>query len=162
MTSRSVVTRSPGWINLLLKPRSAYRVALNREQWDQLPAHLQTTQQASGKCYVGCGATHSIMERCNFSCTSCYLSEVANTVPPLSFQAVKIQLDALRRSLGPAGKAQLTSGEVTLLPKEELGRMVAYAREIGLDPMVMTNGERLFDQPGYLEEALSVRHDHRI
>ena len=52
------------------------------------------------------------------------------------------QLDDLRDYLGPAGKCQITSGEVTLLPAEDLGRIGAYALRIGLDPMVMTNGER--------------------
>ncbi len=48
------------------------------------------------------------------------------------------------------GKVQITSGEVTLLEPDELGRIVAYAREIGLDPMVMTNGQRFTDDPDYL------------
>ena len=33
---------------------------------------------------------------------------------------------------------------------EDLGRIVAYARRIGLDPMVMTNGQRLLQNPAYL------------
>jgi len=133
------------------RPRADERLELNREQWERLPEHLRTPQQASGRAYVGCGATHGVMERCNFSCTSCYLTDVANTLPPLPFEEVRAQLDTLRRNLGPAGKAQLTAGEVTLLSKHELGRMVAYARRIGLDPMVMSNGERFIDMPGYLE-----------
>ena len=145
------MSRLSGWLRALAKPRADGRIELNRCQWERLPEHLRTPQQAAGKCYVGCGATHGVMERCNFACTSCYLTDVANTVPPLPFEEVKAQLDTLRRFLGPAGKAQLTAGEVTLLPKEELGRMVAYARQIGLDPMVMSNGERFVDEPGYLE-----------
>jgi len=57
------------------------------------------------------------------------------------------------------GSASVTSGEVTLLPVEDLGRIVAYALEIGLDPMVMTNGERLLQQADYL--ATLVR-DHGL
>jgi len=56
----------------------------------------------------------------------------------------------LRRNLGPMAKVQITSGEVTLLEPEKLGRIVEYAREIGLDPMVMTNGQRFSDRPEYL------------
>ena len=145
------MSRLSRWLRALAKPRADERLELNRRQWEQFPEHLRTRQQAAGRCYVGCGATHGVMERCNFSCTSCYLTNVANSLPPLPFEEVKAQLDTLRRFLGPAGKAQLTSGEVTLLPKEELGRMVAYARSIGLDPMVMSNGERFTDEPGYLE-----------
>ena len=99
---------------------------------------------------MACGATHSIMERCNFACTSCYLSDVANYTQPLPLAQVQEQLDALRDHLGPGGKCQITSGEVTLLDPHELGRIVAYARKIGLDPMVMTNGQRLLQIPDYL------------
>ncbi len=90
------------------------------------------------------------MERCNFRCTSCYLSDVANQTRPLPFPEVQRQLDALRAELGWGAKVQITSGEVTLLPVEELGRIVAYARSIGVDPMVMTNGQRFLDVPRYL------------
>lgn len=119
-------------------------------RWSELPSHLQTQQQLAGVAGVSCGATHSVMEKCNFACTSCYLSAVANYARPLPFDQVREQLDALRRYLGEGGKAQITSGEVTLLPKQELGRIVAYARQIGLDPMVMTNGQRLLQVPDYL------------
>ena len=112
-----------------------------------------------GRGLVACGATHGVMERCNFACTSCYLTEIANAVRPLPFAEVKRQLDALRDYLGPAGKAQITSGEVTLLSMEELGRIVTYARSIGLDPMVMTNGERFLDEADYL---LVLVRDHGL
>ena len=62
----------------------------------------------------------------------CYLSEEANYARPQPFPEVRAQLDALRAELGPGGKVQITSGEVTLLVSEKLGRIVAYAREIGL------------------------------
>jgi len=103
-----------------------------------------------GRRLVACGATHGVMERCNFACTSCYLTEIANSVQPLPFSEVKQQLDTIRRHLGPEGKTQITSGEVTLLPREELGEIIAYARGIGLVPMVMTNGERFIEEPTYL------------
>ncbi|MEM7245605.1 MAG: radical SAM protein [Acidobacteriota bacterium] len=147
------------WLRALLKPRTDEREALNREQWERLPERLRTPQQASGRAYVGCGATHGVMERCNFSCTSCYLSDVANTLPPLPFDEVREQLETLRRHLGPAGKAQVTAGEVTLLPLDELGRIVSHARDIGLDPMVMSHGARFEDEPEYLE---SLVRDHGL
>lgn len=118
--------------------------------WQSLPETQRTAGQIAGVTAVGCGATHSIMERCNFSCTSCYLSAAANATRPAPFEDVCRQLDDLRSYLGPAGKCQITSGEVTLLPAADLGRIVAYALSIGLDPMVMTNGERLLDDPAYL------------
>ena len=125
------------------------RHKLYQECWDRLTPHLKAPQQLAGVAGVACGATHSIMEKCNFSCTSCYLSDVANKTEPLQFEAVKEQLDALRHHLGAGGKVQITSGEVTLLPRDELGRIISRAKEIGLDPMVMTNGQRLLQVPDY-------------
>ena len=123
---------------------------LFKARWAQLPAQLRRPQQFIGVNSVACGATHSIMEKCNFACTSCYLTEAANYTRPLPFAQVKEQLDVLRRHLGKGGKVQITSGEVTLLPVEKLGPIVAYARAIGLDPMVMSNGQRLLQVPDYL------------
>jgi molybdenum cofactor biosynthesis enzyme MoaA len=121
-----------------------------RSFWRALPELQRTDGQIAGVNAVGCGATHSVMERCNFSCTSCYLSEAAQATEPAAFDEVCQQLNELRAWLGPGGKCQITSGEVALLPVEALGRIVTYARRIGLDPMVMTNGERLLDDPDYL------------
>ena len=117
---------------------------------DDLPGHLDVSEQVAGYGAVACGATHSIIERCNFACTSCYLTDIANETRPAPFEDVARQLDDLRAYLGTYGKVQITSGEVTLLKPDELGRIVRYAREIGLDPMVMTNGQRLLQVPGYL------------
>jgi molybdenum cofactor biosynthesis enzyme MoaA len=137
-----------------LRVRVRWHRALFAVKRAELPNELRTPQQFIGINSVGCGATHSIMEKCNFSCTSCYLSEVANYTRPLPFEQVATQLDALRAHLGVRGKVQITSGEVTLLPVGELGRIVAYARQIGLDPMVMTNGQRLLQAPSYLSELV--------
>ncbi|NKB69919.1 MAG: hypothetical protein GKR89_22835 [Candidatus Latescibacteria bacterium] len=150
------VKRLSGWLQGWWTRRARRRVhylawrRLCRQRWESLPASVRTLQQVAGVGGVACGATHSIMEKCNFACTSCYLSEVANHTEKLPFEKVRQQLDELRRHLGPGGKVQITSGEVTLLEPDELGRIVAYARGIGLDPMVMTNGQRLLQKPDYL------------
>jgi len=94
------------------------------------------------------------MERCDLACTSCYLGEEANASRPLEAAEVYDQLDALREFLGPQGKAQITSGEVTLLPREVLGKYVGYAKKIGLDPMVMTHGRRFLEEPEYLRDLV--------
>jgi hypothetical protein len=139
-----------GWIIPVLEPRPEEKLKLISQKWSELDPSLRLPQQAAGRSNNSCGATYGIMEQCNFSCTSCYLPAIANHCPALSFAAVRQQLDALRAYLGPTGKAQITSGEVTLLPQNELGRIIAYARSIGLDPMLMTNGQRLLEDPRYL------------
>jgi len=113
-----------------------------------------TTHQMLGKAAVACGATHHVMEKCNFSCTCCYLGPEANKTEPLPFVEVKEQLDHLRAVLGKGGKAQITAGEVTLLPLEDLGKIVAYARSIDLDVMVMSHGQRFIEEPEYLKSLV--------
>lgn len=132
-----------------LRQRRGLR-ALYRTHWKQLAPELRTPQQLTGIAGIACGATHGVEERCNFACSSCYLTDLANRTRALPFRDVKTQLDQLRSHLGHGGKAQITSGEVTLLPVAELGRIVAYAKHIGLDPMVMTNGQRFLQDPAYL------------
>ena len=60
-----------------------------RDRWRSLPPKLRTDQQLAGVGAVACGATHSVMERCNFACTSCYLSAVANATEPAPFDEVR-------------------------------------------------------------------------
>jgi len=120
-----------------------------------LPAEARAERrQWLGRWSSGCYATHSIQERCDFSCTACYLASTANTTPPAPLEEVRAQLDRIRAHAGPAANVQITSGEVTLLPREELAEIVGYARRIGLDPMVMTNGQRCEREPDYLEHLM--------
>ena len=133
--------------------------ALLQSKWDELPEELHYPTQLLGQSVIACGATHHVMERCNFSCTCCYLSADANKTEPLPFSEVQEQLDLLREKEGPRGRVQITAGEVTLLPVEDLGRIIAYALQIGLDPMVMTNGERFLDEPDYL---LTLVRDYHL
>lgn len=138
-----------------LAPPADERRRLLQARWDSLPAALRHPTQLAGRTAVACGATHHVMERCNFSCTCCYLGPEANRAPPLPFAEVRRQLDAIRAHLGPGGPTQITAGEVTLLPVEELGAIIAYARSIQLDPMVMTHGQRFLDEPAYLHRLMA-------
>ena len=92
-------------IQALLEPISPERFRVNRERYDGLPQSLKTPEQIIGDSHHSCGATHGVLERCDFACTSCYLGEEANAAEPLPHEAVLQQLDALRRFLGPQGKA---------------------------------------------------------
>ena len=130
------------------------------ERWESLPESVRVPGQIAGRAAVACGATHHVMERCDFACTCCYLGAHANETEPLPFLEVAQQLDDLRAALGHGGKVQITAGEVTLLPLDELGKIVRYARGIGLDPMVMTHGQRFLEEPAYLRglvEAYGLR-----
>ncbi|MEM8885480.1 MAG: radical SAM protein [Planctomycetota bacterium] len=123
--------------------------------WPTLPDAVRTDDQTVGRASAGCAATYGVMERCDFGCTACYLARGSNAAKPQPFETTKAQLDAIRAHLGPGGNVQITAGEVTLLPVEELRRIVAYAHSIGLSPMVMSHGQRFLREPDYLEDLVA-------
>jgi len=124
--------------------------------WETLPVALRLPTQFLGRQYAGCGATIGAMPRCDFTCRGCYLGSDANRMRPRPLVELRAQLDALRTWLGPAGNLQLTDGEITLRPEDELVALIAYARRIGLVPMLMTHGETFRRRPGLLERLMTT------
>ena len=107
-----------------------------------------------GRHEEGCGATIGVMPRCDFACRGCYLAAGANRIPAMDLDDVKAQMRILRQHLGPSGNLQLTDGEVTLRPIEEVIELLRYARAIGLIPMLMTHGDSFRRNPGLLERLM--------
>ncbi len=144
--------------------RTAYRIlrepvlAESREKlratWESLPEQHRTPQQMFGRQGNCCGATIGAMPRCDFACRGCYLGEEANHVPAEGTEAIKAQMRALRPLLGNNGNLQLTDGEVTLRPEEEVIELLRYADEVGLVPMLMTHGDSFRRRPGLLERLM--------
>jgi hypothetical protein len=124
--------------------------------WAALPDELRTPTQFLGRQYAGCGATIGVMPRCDFTCGGCYLGADANRMRPRPLAEVQAQMRLVRAWLGPAGNLQITDGEVTLRPESELIALVAYARSIGLVPMLMTHGETFRRKPRLLERLMTV------
>ncbi len=123
--------------------------------WATLPPALHGPTQFLGRQYAGCAATIGAMPRCDFTCGGCYLGRDANRMRPTSIEALKAQMRTIRRWLGPGGNLQLTDGEVTLRAESELVGLIAYARAIGLVPMLMTHGETFRRKPGLLERLMT-------
>ncbi len=122
--------------------------------WAGLPEHLRGPTQFLGRWYAGCGATIGVMPRCDFTCSGCYLGAGANQLAARPLEEVKAQLRTIRAWLGPAGNLQLTDGEVTLRAEADVVELIAYARSIGLVPMLMTHGETFRRTPGLLERLM--------
>jgi MoaA/NifB/PqqE/SkfB family radical SAM enzyme len=124
--------------------------------WSALPPALRLPTQFLGRQYAGCAATIGVMPRCDFSCAGCYLGTDANRMQPRPVDEVKAQMRVIRSWLGPTGNLQLTDGEVTLRAEGELVELIAYARSIGLVPMLMTHGETFRRRPGLLERLMAT------
>jgi molybdenum cofactor biosynthesis enzyme MoaA len=144
--------------SLFRDPVTAEKRRLLAERWSTLDPAVKLPGQGLGQKATGCGATIGIQPKCDFACTGCYLGSDANRTPALPLSAVLAQLDALRRHLGPKSNVQITDGEVTLRPVEELVEVLRYARSIGIVPMVMTHGDNLRRQPGLLERLMREGH----
>src|SRR6195952_17674 len=121
-------------VELFRDPATAEKREILAERWAGLGPALRLPGQGLGQKATGCGATIGIQPRCDFACTGCYLGREANDVPAMSTAAVLHQLDELRAWLGPKSNVQVTDGEVTLRPGEELTEILRYARSIGIIP----------------------------
>ena len=141
--------------SLFADPVTAEKRALLAERWAALDEAVRVPGQGFGRKATGCGATMGIQPRCDFSCTGCYLGAEANRVPAMPLEGVLRQLDDLRRWLGPKSNVQITDGEVTLRPVEELIAVLRYARAIGIIPMVMTHGDSFRRHPRLLERLMT-------
>jgi hypothetical protein len=142
-------------LELFRDPATAEKRELLAARWAGLDPALRLPGQGLGQKATGCGATIGIQPRCDFACTGCYLGREANQVAAMSTAAVLRQLDELRRWLGPKSNVQITDGEVTLRPVEELTEILRYARSIGIIPMMMTHGDNLRRRPGLLERLMT-------
>ena len=139
---------------LFRDPVTTEKRKLLDDRWSALDPSLRLPGQGLGQKATGCGATMGIQPKCDFSCTGCYLGSDANRIPALPVEAVLRQLDTLRAWLGPKSNVQITDGEVTLRPADEVVRILRYARSIGIIPMLMTHGDTFRRQPGLLERLM--------
>jgi 7,8-dihydro-6-hydroxymethylpterin dimethyltransferase len=120
----------------------AEREALLRRTWERLDPQFRTPNQVLGRrSTIGCVALE-ITQRCNLDCTLCYLSESSEAVKDLPLDAVFERIDRIRETYGPGIGVQVTGGDPTLRPRDELVAIVRRLAERGLRPSLFTNGIR--------------------
>jgi hypothetical protein len=141
-------------LDAVRRPVGAEARGLLARNWAGLAPEMRVPQQMFGRQGNGCGATIGAMPRCDFACRGCYLNAEANRVPAEPVEAIKAQMRLLRPVLGHAGNIQLTDGEVTLRPAEEVVELLRYAQSLGLIPMLMTHGDSFRRRPGLLERLM--------
>lgn len=144
--------------SILKEPIPAEMRTLLAGRWSKLPSELQTEWQAVGRHLVHCGYTMGAAY-CSFGCTHCYLPKNANRVPFPSLAEMKAQIDANRRLIGPGGGLQITGGDVVDAywragRADELIRLLRYANDVGVVPMLMTHGQVLLENPDYLAQLV--------
>ena len=152
-THRRPVGATRLW-RLLRTPVSDETRATLGAAWARLDPQFQTPNQMFGRQEEGCGATIGVMPKCELACRGCYLGADANRTPELPLADVKAQLDLLRAELGPWGSVQLTDGEVSLRPAEEVIEILRHARDIELIPMLMSHGDGFLRDPNLLKRLM--------
>ena len=118
------------------------RDRLLRRTWERLDPTFRTANQVLGRrSTIGCVALE-ITQRCNLDCTLCYLSESSESVPDPPLDVVFARIARIRETYGAGVGVQVTGGDPTLRPREELVAIVRRVSESGLRPALMTNGIR--------------------
>lgn len=151
---RRATTLRDAW-RVLRQPIPSEKRSLLASRWGALDPRWRLPTQGLGRQATGCGATIGIFPRCDFACEACYLPGDANHMPRRSLGEIFVQLEALRAYLGPKGNVQITDGEVTLLPVDDLVAVLKKGRGLGLLPMVMTHGDSFRRRPGLLERLIT-------
>jgi 7,8-dihydro-6-hydroxymethylpterin dimethyltransferase len=105
----------------------------------QLAGLWHPTQQMGQRWAMGCVALE-VTQRCNLDCTLCYLSESAEAIKDIPLEEVFRRIDMIRERYGPNTDVQVTGGDPTLRPRDELIAIVRRIRECGLRPSLFTNG----------------------
>ena len=127
--------------NLPLTPDElAHRIARTQSRWEGIPEKFRFPNQTLGRTQaIGCVALE-ITQRCNLDCTLCYLSEHSESVPDLPLAEVKRRVDLIREQFGAGTNVQVTGGDPTMRPVDELTEIVRYIRAQKLSPALFTNG----------------------
>ncbi len=138
----------------LLQPTLSETKEILANARKSVPLRFRTSNQFLGGQHAGCAATIGVMPRCDFACKACYLGKEANRIPMESVAGVKEQLNQIRAWLGLGGNVQITDGEVTLRPIDDLLEIIRYAKAIDLVPMLMTHGDVLRKNPQLLRRLI--------
>lgn len=154
----SFVARGRRWWRAFRRPVSPEKRRLLAQRRGELAEELRVPWQVVGKQLTQCGYTLG-PSYCSFGCTHCYLPTNANRAPLPTFEEMKEQIDANRRLLGHAGNLQITGGDVVDAylragKPDELVRVVRYAVDVGLVPMLMTHGQKLLEDPLLLDRLV--------
>jgi MoaA/NifB/PqqE/SkfB family radical SAM enzyme len=116
------------------------RERMLRAAWERLDPAFRTPNQVLGRrSTIGCVALE-ITQRCNLDCTLCYLSESAESTKDLPLPILFERIDRIRGTYGPGVGVQVTGGDPTLRPRDELVAIVRRISERGLRPSLLTNG----------------------
>ena len=96
-------------------------------------------QTAGRRWGVAC-VSLEITQRCNLDCTLCYLSESSEALLDFPLDEIYRRIDLILAHYGPGTDVQVSGGEPTLRPRDELIAIVRRITQRGLRASLFTNG----------------------
>ncbi len=97
-------------------------------------------QQMAGRRWAVACVSLEITQRCNLDCSLCYLSESSEAVRDFPLEEVFRRIELIVQHYGPGTDVQVSGGEPTLRPREELVAIVRQLARRGLRASLFTNG----------------------
>lgn len=96
--------------------------------------------QAAGHHFaMGCVALE-VTQRCNLDCSACYLSDLSESVRDIPRSELLRRVDAIADHYGPYTNVQVTGGDPTLRPIDDLIAVVERIAAHRMRPALFTNG----------------------
>lgn len=83
-----------------------------------------------------------VTQRCNLDCTLCYLSETAEAIRDLPLEEILRRIDQIHAHYGAHTDIQVSGGEPTLRPRDDLLAIVRRIQALGMRSSLFTNGIR--------------------
>ena len=96
-------------------------------------------QMLGRRMAIGCVALE-ITQRCNLDCTYCYLSESSEALKDIPLEEVFRRIDLIHNYYGDGTDIQVTGGDPTLRPRDELLAIIRYIKAKGMRSSLFTNG----------------------
>ncbi|MFT5391883.1 MAG: hypothetical protein ACI8PT_002078 [Gammaproteobacteria bacterium] len=112
------------------RPRPGCRCAAARAARRGARGLFRPGQQMGERWPLACVA-REITQRRNLDCTLCYLSEHSEVVHDLPLEAIWRRMDNIREHYGTGIDVQVTGGDPTSRPRDELIAIVRRLREQG-------------------------------
>ena len=96
-------------------------------------------QMLGRRMAVGCVALE-ITQRCNLDCSYCYLSESSEALKDIPLDEVFRRIDLIHAFYGAGTDIQVTGGDPTLRPRDELLAIIRQIKAKGMRSSLFTNG----------------------
>lgn len=96
--------------------------------------------QTAGKLLAMACVSLEITQRCNLDCTLCYLSDKAEMAKDVPLPILLQRINMIESHYGAGTSIQISGGDPTLRPIEDLEALCRHIRSLGMRSCLMTNG----------------------